>query len=226
MNTKQALILSLETSGTTCSVALSEGERLIGEYSIYALNLHDKLNAEFVRRILADTDYSVEDIDAVAVSAGPGSFTGLRIGGSIAKGICFENKPKLISVPTMEAFAFAAKNFLQLFNSNEIVCIINSHKDLLYYCTFDQDAQPIEEIQITNIDEFKLTIKEGILYCGPGALIAGQQAIKEITQLNSGVIARYAFELFKEGCFINAEDYQPVYVQDFKPKTKRKKLNI
>lgn len=221
------LILAIETSGTTCGIALAVGNKLIAEYSVFGRNLHDKLNSEFIKRILNDNEYNIEDLDAVAVSAGPGSFTGLRIGGSIAKGICFEDKPKLIAAPTLMAIAAGAVDFANSVNVSEIIAVINSHKDLLYYQKFDLNAEPKSDIVMTTIEEFKKIDPKGIALCGTGAdIIEGALSCRYIQTLRASFISELAYKLYIMNQFTKAEDYEPVYVQEFKPKTSRKKLDI
>ena len=129
-------ILSLETSGVTCGVAISNGKNILAEYSIYMSNQHDRLLAELTRRILKDVGISLNDLSAVAVSAGPGSFTGLRIGAALAKGLCYDGNPKFIAIPTLSAFAYHSHELAELTDSKRIIAAISSHKDLMYYQIF------------------------------------------------------------------------------------------
>ena len=105
------IILSLETSGKTCGVAISRDNEIIAEKAIYEHNTHDRLLAKSVNELLDDVKLDINDLDAVALSAGPGSFTGLRIGAALAKGLCFDNKIKFIPVPTLESIAYSAYKF-------------------------------------------------------------------------------------------------------------------
>jgi tRNA threonylcarbamoyladenosine biosynthesis protein TsaB len=225
MSIDNPLILSIETSGATCGAAISEGSEIVAEYSVFGKNLHDKLNAELIRRLLNDNGLAVGDLDAVAVSSGPGSFTGLRIGGSIAKGLCFENEPKLISVPTLSAYAFAAADFARSVEAGEIIAIISSHKDLLYCQRFNIDAEEKSPAEMITIQEF-LEIEAGRhILCGAGASVRKDGFTLPYLRIpRASFISALAYKFFKEGKFSKAEDYEPVYVQEFTPKTKRKMI--
>ena len=97
-------ILHLETTAGICGVALSEGDGqavLVREHE--EPNAHSRVLVPMIEAALQEAGWSVNDLDAVAVSAGPGSYTGLRIGGSAAKGICFATGLPLIAVSTLEA---------------------------------------------------------------------------------------------------------------------------
>ncbi len=224
---KKPLILSVETSGTTCGIALSQGEELLADYSFFGRNLHDRLAAEYIRRIMDDAGITPDELDAVAVSSGPGSFTGLRIGGSIAKGLCFDDKPKLISVPTMAAIASYASMTVKAINAVDIITVINSHKDMLYYQVFDPDGNETGEIVSTVVAEFeKIDLKKRLL-AGPGASqFNGGIQIPELNTLSPRFTAGLAYKYYLDKIFTKAEDFTPVYVQDFSPKLNRKKLDI
>ena len=100
-----ALILCIETSTTICSVALEkDGQIIASEENNEGMN-HSRLTAPFADKVLKKAGLSCRDLDAVAVSMGPGSYTGLRIGVSVAKGICYGAMIPLISVPTLAALA-------------------------------------------------------------------------------------------------------------------------
>lgn len=104
-----ALILHLETATAVCSAALArDGELIAIEESAEGL-VHGEMLAVYIDRILQRTGLMPRDLDAVAVSAGPGSYTGLRVGLSTAKGMCYALRIPLISIPTLEALAAALR---------------------------------------------------------------------------------------------------------------------
>jgi len=156
-------IISIETSGPVCSVALSDGDLIISELSNSDGNRHDELCAEFVRKLLTQNNLTIANIDAIAVSSGPGSFTGLRIGASIAKALCFKESekdyaPKLIAVPTLSVFANEALENINFSSSvnfpkvpnfrkvdySKIITVIPAQKDVLYYQEFYRHPEPVE----------------------------------------------------------------------------------
>ena len=100
-----ALILSIETSTTVCSVALTKGETIIAESKLLEDKSHASHLTILIQEILNESNYEMSDIKAVAISEGPGSYTGLRIGVSTAKGLCYALGVQLIGVSTLKAMA-------------------------------------------------------------------------------------------------------------------------
>ncbi len=102
------MILAIETASQVCAVALAQGQELVAEYRLNLKNQHARLLAAGVEKMLADCQVRLEHLQAIAVSIGPGSFTGLRIGLSFAKGLAFGRKLPIIGVPTLQALASMA----------------------------------------------------------------------------------------------------------------------
>ncbi len=217
-------IISIETTGMSCSVALHEDRLKRAECFTYGSGLHDKLASEFVRRIMADLELGFEDISAVAVSSGPGSFTGLRIGGSIAKGLCFADSPRLIAVPTLSAIAYSAVRPAGAMNKKKIIPVIDSYRENYYWQEFDPAGSPCGEINCTGIESLRMAAS-GALLCGPGAIDDPAHS-GVLATLSAGQTGALAFELYNRGIFTPAAEYTPLYLQDFTPKTAMKHLNI
>ena len=106
-----ALILSLETSTKTCSVALHQDTTLLALQEVHLEKSHSSLLNVMIRDILDYCDIPKKSLDAVAISMGPGSYTGLRIGVSVAKGLCYALDIPLIAVNTLEAMAWQVSHF-------------------------------------------------------------------------------------------------------------------
>ncbi len=100
-----AIILSIETSTPTCSIAVHKGEELLAKFSINRAQSHSSILNPSIEAILKFCDLNLTDLSAVAISKGPGSYTGLRIGTSTAKGLCFSLGIPLIGINTLEALA-------------------------------------------------------------------------------------------------------------------------
>lgn len=218
------IILGIESSGSNCSAALSIDGVLFSEYNIFEKNLHDKYLAEFVKRLINDAGLNAEDISAIAVSSGPGSFTGLRISGAIAKGFCYDERTKLIAVPTLESTANYVSLNMNLESNIEIVSTVKAHKDLLYYQLFNYMGLAIGEPIFSEIENFKKEVSsENKFICGSaGDELSDYQSIKEFNYLSARFTVAKAIELFKEQKFTNAEEYVPYYIQEFQLKTKVK----
>src|ERR1700744_3119118 len=100
-----SLILQIETATTVCSVALSENGSVLTYKELEQRNVHAEIITLFIDKVLKTVDKQYQDLDAVAVSCGPGSYTGLRIGISVAKGLCFALDIPLIAIETLEGMA-------------------------------------------------------------------------------------------------------------------------
>src|SRR5690606_5851759 len=105
-----AVILSLETSTPICSIALHHNDVLLGEKSLDVPGAHSEKLMGMIEALLDECSLGIENINAVAVSEGPGSYTGLRIGVSVAKGLAFGRDLPLISISTLKALSLGAKS--------------------------------------------------------------------------------------------------------------------
>ncbi len=225
--TDKKLLLAIETSGSVCGVCFGDDSGVIAEYSLYGKNLHDKMLSELIRRITTDFDKKIEDIGAVAVSAGPGSFTGLRIGASVAKALCYAGNPKLIAVPTLSALALSAADTAKAMNVKSLIPVIPAYKNIIYYREFDPEGKQVSAIDSIEYENFPQNKKENALFCGPGAnLIKGGLNIQIHNELSSNMIFRLGYKFYLDSKFTKADEFTPLYVQEFKPKTARKNLKI
>jgi tRNA threonylcarbamoyl adenosine modification protein YeaZ len=172
-------MLCIETSGALCGIALadisstrtslephqtSRSPFIVAEISFYESHQHDRVLAEAARTLCAMANRPIVSIHAVAVSAGPGSFTGLRIGAAFAKALCFDDtigstpntttnpvSPRLVAVPTMTAIAYASQKAAQMLGKQRIVVATPSHKDLVYYQGFSIDAVATSDILMSSM---------------------------------------------------------------------------
>ncbi len=211
-------ILSIETSGDICSVGLSDEGKLIAEYTTAEKHSHDKLLASYVKNILRDNNLDLEEISSVAVSVGPGSFTGLRVGVSLAKSLCFGGNPKLIPVPTLQAFAFAVKN------NGGIFAIIPSHRDLFYIQEFDKEANPLNSIELLTKESILQKELKDKNICGSALVQLPELTFnKSANSLSINLISNLANKLFKSSSFVSPSDTVPIYSQNFVPKNHKSK---
>jgi tRNA threonylcarbamoyladenosine biosynthesis protein TsaB len=201
-----------------CGVSVSKGALLMAEYSVYERNLHDRLLSELTRRLLNDLDIKIEDLDAVAVSSGPGSFTGLRIGAALAKAMCYGNKPALIGVPTLTAIANEC-----LRNSEsegaEVHVILPSHKDLVYHQRFGSGLNELSGVEFCEISVVNDAIKNHEVVCSPGLELKNGKQYK-FDGMSPVLVGRLALEYYNMGRFEDAENFAPAYYQEFTPKVK------
>ncbi|MCS6808582.1 MAG: tRNA (adenosine(37)-N6)-threonylcarbamoyltransferase complex dimerization subunit type 1 TsaB [Bacteroidota bacterium] len=217
------ILLCIETSSSLCGVAIADipSRTLVAELSLLEPFLHDKLLAEATRSLLQLYGFSLNDVAVVAVSAGPGSFTGLRIGAAFAKALCFDNTPKLLPISTTEALAYAAAPYARLLAKTHICVGISSHKHVVYLQHF-----LLEETSLTAEDTLHLTEQipqqphPTTLYVGSAFQgISTFHALPELAYTTSRMIAMRALVLLDTQEFVLPEDFIPYYGQEFIPKT-------
>lgn len=223
MNGKPVL-LAIETSGATCGVCLVRGGEFWGEYSIFEKHRHDTMLAELTQRLLNDAGISVRELDAVAVSAGPGSFTGLRVGAAFAKALClrFDDipAPKLIAVPTLDAYAFATSEVVNAVSAAAITAIVPSHRDLVYARRYSPALTPLSEILLLKTVGLSELVSHSDVVCGSGAMLspAGIR-LSGLNRPTPRFIGKLGFQLFIAEIFADPTGFTPMYAQEFTPKT-------
>jgi tRNA threonylcarbamoyladenosine biosynthesis protein TsaB len=217
------VILAVDSSTSNCSVAMMRENEIVAEYCLSILNIHDYILAELIRRILADCETNIEQIDALAISSGPGSFTGLRIGAAIAKGICFDNQIKLLPVETLFAVAFSAKRLVNMFGAERIFVAIPSHRDLFYTQFFSPIAEPISEVELQSKEEIEGKIAKNDLVCGSSnnGFTKGID-VGDLFFPTARFVAMAGLHLFDKGQWISAENFVPEYYREFFPKLAKK----
>lgn len=125
-------ILAIETATAVCGSAVVENERILGERSIEAPQMHSEKIMGLIDEVLTSARIGLKDIDAIAVSIGPGSFTGLRIGLSVAKGLSFTCEKPLTAVSTLRALARNAIGRGLAAGRDLILCSIDARRDEVY----------------------------------------------------------------------------------------------
>ncbi|MDT0675042.1 tRNA (adenosine(37)-N6)-threonylcarbamoyltransferase complex dimerization subunit type 1 TsaB [Autumnicola musiva] len=214
-----ALILCLETASTNCSVALSKNGAVLGlkedkdnNYS-HAEKLHG-----FIQELLKEHGFKPEDLDAVAISKGPGSYTGLRIGVSAAKGLCFALNIPLISIPTLSSLALQVK-----VNGGYIIPMLDARRMEVYSAVFDSGYKEIRETraEILTEDIFSQYLeKEKVRFIGTGV-----QKFKEICEHSNAVftealpsareMAGPAEQKYQKSDTEDVAYFEPYYLKDF-----------
>ena len=221
-----AILLNIETATKNCSVSLSEGDRTLAlkEIAEEKFSHAEKLHS-FVKQVLRDAGMKWADLDAVAVSKGPGSYTGLRIGVSTCKGLCYAKDLPLISVPTLESLARRVSQ-----ECKYIVPLLDARRMEVYTAVFDADFQVLEatSAKVLEEDSFKEFLEEGkVVFLGDGAekastLISHPNAVFLKDQLPSArEMAVISAKKFAESDFEDLAYFEPYYLKDFiagKPK--------
>lgn len=227
-----ALILGIETSTKICSVALSNEAGVIaiqeegGEYS-HA----EKLNG-FITDVLKNAGVNKNQIDAIAVSKGPGSYTGLRIGVSTAKGLCYALNKPLISVDTLQAMALKASR--EIPNMDYYCPMIDARRMEVYTAIYGADNTTIEVVsaRIIEASAFEEYLEDKkLVYFGDGAakceVVLGQNsnAIYHDGGFPSAeAINALAFKKYQSNSFEDVAYFEPYYLKDFVATTAKKLL--
>ena len=222
-----AIILNIETATTNCSVSLSNEEKTLIVKEDYDKNYsHAERLHIYIDEVLKKSNIGADQLDAIAISKGPGSYTGLRIGVSAAKGLCFALNKPLISIPTLEALAHQVKKC-----DGIIVTMLDARRMEVYAAIFDSNYNQIRETQaeILNESSFSKYLEQGKVYfIGNGVektktLILHPNAIYIDDKLPSanemGFLANHKY---KKSDFEDVAYFEPYYLKDFvalKPKS-------
>lgn len=215
-----SLILNIETSTTNCSVALSEeGKTLVLKEDYDTGYSHAERLHVYIDTVLKTANVSMNAIDAVAISKGPGSYTGLRIGVSAAKGLCFAQDKPLIAISTLKALAHQvdAQNGL-------IVPMLDARRLEVFSAIFDANYNLVREIQAQILDEdaFKEDLETGkVHFIGNGVektktLIQHPNAVFIDGKLPSAdTMGKLAHHKFINKDFEDVAYFEPYYLKDF-----------
>lgn len=224
-----ALILLLESSGPVCSAALSLNGQVIAIRENSEGNKHAELLSVFCDELLHQEKLSPEQLHAVAVSGGPGSYTGLRIGASTAKGYCFGLNIPLIAIPTLEAMA---AGMIADAKPDDLLCpMIDARRMEVYTAMFDAQLNNIAPVVPHVLDEtsFLPFLEQKIVwFSGDGMPKARTLLSKhpharftESGMQSAGNMARAAEKRFNDRQFEDLAYYVPFYLKNFQPGPKR-----
>lgn len=223
-----ALILQIETATRSCSIALAQNGEVIALKEQNEANIHASHITLFIEEVMKQAGKSLEDLDAVAVSMGPGSYTGLRIGVSCAKGLCYALDKPLIAVSTLAAMAAAKKGATE--SKSSLLCpMIDARRMEVYMALFDQDLSVVEPVKAQILDEHTFDAYPAtheINIFGDGAekcksLYQGAQFVFSPHVNSATDLSSIAHEKFLIQDFEDLAYFEPYYLKDFiatKPK--------
>ncbi len=233
-------LILIETSTSLCSVALAENGEVVSYRESSAPKAHASLTAVFIDEMLAERGLSVADCDAVCVSMGPGSYTGLRVGVSTAKGLCFGSKKPLLAAGTLDTLVAQAPSELakvhQARNSvsdfAHIIPMVDARRMEVYTAVFTPDGQQLTETSPVIIDEtsFAAQLEQGpTLFIGDGAgkcadVIKHPNAHFIQCHPNAAAMLSPALKAFRENRFEDVAYFEPFYLKEFVATVSKKKL--
>jgi len=221
-----ALILNIETATTNCSVSVAKNGKTLAHKDDYSQGFShaEKLHL-YIDEVLKQSNTSANSLDAIAVSKGPGSYTGLRIGVSAAKGLCFALDKPLISVPTLDALARQVNAV-----DGYVVPMLDARRMEVYSAVFNASFIQIRKTQAQILDETSFNeylMETKVHFIGTGVektkgLIDHENAVFIEDKLPSSTdMSNLSYVKYKEGSYEDVAYFDPYYLKDFiaiKPK--------
>ena len=217
-----AYLLAIETSTEICSVALSKNRECVAVVEDNTGNSHAEKLLPFVDEVFKKSGVKKNELDAVCISEGPGSYTGLRIGTSSAKGLCHALDIPLIAISTLQCMAYGARE--QYPDYKQYCPMIDARRMEVYTAVYNQYLEPIENITNMILDEnsfSNLLAKDKAVFCGNGATKAISLFSKNTNAVfcNTMTSARYLLELgyrkYVEQNFVDVAYFEPFYLKEF-----------
>lgn len=218
-------LLGIETATDALSVAVAIDQVVDGEYSLRKKNIHDALLLSLTKQVLHDLEMDVRDLRGVAVSSGPGSFTGLRIGMSFAKGLVYGRNIPLICVPTFDALAFQIASSHLLSGKTTLVVTFDARREDVYVAQYrlsENDFHCTHPVKAAHVSEAVTELSSGMWLVGSGAYKLGKAmngACKmiegELAECHAGSVALFGARMLSEGKVADVASCEPNYVKEF-----------
>lgn len=233
-----ALILNLETSSENCSVALSNNGVVVGASQNEEKKSHASVLTILIEELLRNNSVSFHQLHAISVSKGPGSYTGLRIGVSVAKGLCYGTGKPLIGLNTlacmMNGLKIEVPDFDLRFDADTVFCpMLDARRQEVYTAAFDKQGIFLRDTSADIIDEYSYqdTLESHpVVFFGSGAekcksLIKSHNAVfVDNFQVKASYMATLSEVAFKNKEFEDVAYFEPFYLKDFVATTPKRKV--
>jgi len=216
-----AIILAIETTTKNCSVALFDNgilvqlkERNSGDYS------HAEQLTLFIKEVLRESNITLKEVDAIALSMGPGSYTGLRIGTSTAKGLCYALGIPLISISTLKAMAFGMSKAQQ----SELLCpMIDAKRMEVFAAIYDKNNKEVREVRADIVDKetYAEYFNKSVFFFGDGAIKCKQIINNTNAKFMEGIypsakdLGALSYQKFVNKDIEDVAYFEPYYLKDF-----------
>jgi tRNA threonylcarbamoyladenosine biosynthesis protein TsaB len=217
------IILSINTTSKACSVALYSHGQLAASFSVYSEKVASAQLTPMIADLLQKTDTSPAALSAVAVAKGPGSYTGLRIGVSTAKGICTALDIPLLAINSLEAMAFDVAAFVP--DHTLIAPMLDARRMEVYTAVYDKNLNEILPTQakiLENVPFAELLAQKHVYFMGDGAskcqpLLQNNNNAHFLTNIwpTAGAIAQLAAVKYEQQAFENLVTFEPYYLKEF-----------
>ena len=218
-------ILGIDSSGLVASAAIADEKNIIAEFTVNNKQTHSQTLLPMIEKVVDMSGIELEQIDAIAIAAGPGSFTGLRIGSATAKGIGLALKKPIVSVPTLEGLAYRVSVF------DGIICpIMDARRNQVYtgiykmdkgnlVCLSEQKAVDIHEI-MEELEKYD----EKVIFLGDGVEVQRETIVKEfkkeycfapihLSKQSAAAVAVLGELYFCQGKAEDAAEHKPIYLR-------------
>lgn len=220
-------ILAIEASGLTAGCAVACDGKLIGDYNIQYQKTHSQTLVPMLDELKRMTELDLSTLDAIAITEGPGSFTGLRIGAATAKGIALVLDKPILPVPTVDSLAF------NLFGTQDLVCpIMNARRHQVYTGIYEERDKPVRlrEQCAVSVEELAQDLNERgreVIFLGDGVPVY-QSVLDELLKVphryapghlamqraaSTAVLAELLYEEQGERCLVSSDDFRPEYLR-------------
>ncbi len=213
-------ILSIETSQNLCSTCIYFSENKFFEMNFKLKNAHAEKLFESIEYVINSAAITINDITAIAVSSGPGSFTGLRIGMSAAKGIAFGLSLPIIPVPTFEALSLQICNYIPI--NTEFIIANKVNVEEIYYAKIKKTSSGyifLEDLKVLNHTEINNKVGNTLIF-GNASLDSGNNLLHisqstNIASPNAKFVAQWCDYFGKNKILYNYEYLEPTYIKNF-----------
>ena len=232
-------LLALDSSGLTASVAYTEDSILRAEYTVDYKKTHSQTLLPMLDEITSMVGFDPADADAIAVSCGPGSFTGLRIGSSTAKGICLALGKPLIEVPTLAALAY------NLFGASGLICpIMDARRSQVYnglYCFKGSELVTLKDQRALSVEDLAFELNsmnpDQVILLGDGVQVYRERLDTMLTvphiyappscgRQRAASVASYGAVLFSQGKAIPGSQHAPLYLRKSQAEREREQKGL
>ena len=215
-------ILAVDSTATTASVAICEDARLLAEYTVSNGNTHSETLLPMIESALRTLGLSVSDIELFATSAGPGSFTGVRIGAATIKGLAFNSQKPCVAVSTLEALAY------NLIGRRGLICpVMNARRSQVYNALFESDGEKLSRLtednamSIAELDSLLAKRKQSVSFCGDGydvtvpeIKLTEYESVPERQRIQSAYsVACVALEKYMRGEYVGDRELVSTYLR-------------
>jgi len=206
-------ILAVETSGELCSAAVYFDDSRYTEINLMLKHVHSEKLLEVIDQVLNSAGVGLKEVLAIAISSGPGSFTGLRIGMSAVKGLAIGSELPVIAVPTFEALALQASSYMA--EGSKFIIANKVNVEELYYAKFlstKEGCQFLEPLQVIEKGDLNQKLEDGSLVFGNAAKNGNKMPV---VSPSASLIGKWAYLFGKDLLTYNFDFLEPAYLKNF-----------